>query len=475
MKVLYVAAEAVPFIKTGGLADVAGSLPISIKGQKHDIRVVLPLHSSIKNEYKDKMKKIHEYYVDLNWRRQYVGVMELEYKGLVFYFLDNEYYFNRDKPYGEFDDGERYAYFSKAVTLLPKEIGFKPDVVHTNDWHTALVNLFIHEFAKGDDYYSGIRKIFTIHNLKYQGVFPPSVLGEIMGVSNEYFNEASIKFYNDINYMKAGIVYSDAITTVSRSYAEEIKYDFFGEGLDGVLSQYGHKLTGIINGIDYQVFNPEIDNEIEYNYNSKNIEKKYKNKKQLQEMYKLPQNEDTPLIAIISRLVDMKGLDLIEHILDELLQEDIQLVVLGTGDRVYEDMFRHFQWKYPNKVLANIYFSESQAHKIYAASDIFLMPSMIEPCGLSQLIALRYGSIPVVREVGGLKDTVIQYDREKQEGNGFTFKDYNAHDFLFKIKDAINLYNNDKKAWENIILNAMSSDNSWDKSSKEYISLYKKN
>lgn len=474
MKILYVTAEAAPFIKTGGLADVAGSLPINIKKLGHDIRVVMPLHSGIKEEYKKKMKKIHKYYVDLNWRRQYVGVMELKLNGVIFYFLDNEYYFKRNHPYGEFDDGERYAYFSKATTILSKEIGFKPDVIHTNDWHTALVNLFLYEFEKGDAYYSGIKKIFTIHNLKYQGIFSPSVLGEIMGVSNEYYNENSIKYYDRINYMKAGIVYSDFISTVSKSYAEEIKYEFFGEGLEGILGHYSHKITGIINGIDYDVFNPMKDREIEYNYNRKDIENKYKNKKSIQEFYKLPQKKDAPIISIISRLVDMKGLDIVEHILDELLQEDIQIIILGTGDRKYEDMFKYFQEKYPKKLVANLYFSESEAHKIYAGSDIFLMPSMVEPCGLSQLIALRYGTVPVVREVGGLKDTVIPYNKYTDEGNGFTFRNYNAHELLFKIKEALNIYREDKETWKNLILRGMSADHSWESSSKEYIKLYNK-
>lgn len=473
MKILYVAAEAAPFIKTGGLADVAGSLPLSIKKLGHDIRVVMPLHGNIKQEYKDKMKKIGEYYVDLNWRSQYVGIMSLKLNNVLFYFLDNEYYFKRDQLYGEFDDGERYAFFSKAVTLLPKEIEFKPHVIHSNDWHSALVNLFIHEFEKGDKYYSDIKKVFTIHNLKYQGIFSPSILGQVMGVSDEYFNDNSIKYFDRINYMKAGIVYSDVITTVSKSYADEIKYSFFGEGLEGILSQYSYKLTGIINGIDYDVFNPKQDINIVYNYDATNIKDKYKNKKDLQKTYKLPQRKNIPIISMVSRLVDMKGLDLVAHILDELLQLDIQIIVLGTGDKKYEDLFRHFQNKYPDKLSANIYFSESEAQKIYAGSDIFLMPSMIEPCGLSQLISLRYGTVPIVREVGGLKDTVLPYNKYTNEGNGFTFKNYNAHELLFKIKEALDLYNKDKSTWQDMMLRGMKADNSWEHSSKEYIKLYK--
>lgn len=473
MKILYVASEAAPFIKTGGLADVAGSLPKAIKELGHDIRVVLPLHSTIKQEYKDKMKKVHEYYVDLNWRRQYVGVMELVHDGVTFYFLDNEYYFDRAKVYGEMDDGERYAYFSKAVTILPKEIKFKPKVIHTNDWHSALVNLFIYEFNKGDSYYDNIKKIFTIHNLKYQGVFPPSVLGEVMGVSNEYFNDSSIKFFDNINFMKAGIVYSDVITTVSQSYADEIKYGFFGEGLEGILAYHSQKLVGIVNGIDYEVWNPKIDTHIAYNYDEKSLKTKLRNKKAIQNKYDLPDNKEIPLIAMISRFSDMKGLDLVAHIMDELLQENIQFVVLGTGEAEFENMFKHFEWKYPDKVAANIYFSEDDAHLIYAGADIFLMPSMIEPCGLSQLISLKYGTIPVVREVGGLKDTIIPYNQYTHEGNGFSFRNYNAHELLYQIKEALNIYTTDEKAWESMMVRAMKADHSWKASSKEYLKIYK--
>ena len=473
MKILYVAAEVAPFIKTGGLADVAGSLPRTIKELGHDIRVVLPLHGAIGEKYKKKMKKKCEYYVDLNWRRQYVGVMELKLNGVTFYFLDNEYYFNRDKIYGEVDDGERYAYFSKAVTLLPKEIKFKPKIMHTNDWHSALVNLFIHEFSKGDKYYHNIKKVFTIHNLKYQGVFPPSVLGEVMGVSLDYFSESSIKYYDNINFMKAGLVYADTITTVSKSYAEEIKFGFFGEGLEGTLGYYSQKLVGIVNGIDYDVWNPKTDAKIKYKFDKNTLKAKLNNKKYLQKMYGLPQRKDVAMIAMVSRLSDMKGLDLISHIIDELLQEDIQFVLLGTGEEEFENMFKHYQWKYPEKMAARIYFSEEEAHQIYASADMFLMPSMIEPCGLSQLFALRYGTIPIVREVGGLKDTIKPYNQYTNEGNGFSFKNYNAHEMLFKIKEAIDLYQNNSIYWQAMMVRAMESDNSWKNSAKQYLELYK--
>lgn len=474
MKILYVAAEVVPFIKTGGLADVASSLPIALKKLGHDVRVVLPMHRKIIEEYKDQMEFERYFYIDLNWRHQYVGVYTLKLNDVTYYFLDNEYYFNRNYIYGEFDDGERYAFFSKAVALLPKEIDFKPDVIHTNDWHSAPVNLFLHEFSKGDSYYHPIKKIFSIHNLKYQGVYPPSVLGEIMGMPYEYFHDDSIKFYDSINFMKAGIIYSDIVNTVSKSYAEEIKYEYFGEGLDGILSAQAYKLYGIINGIDYDLYNPSTDKRILFNYDQDTLDLKLKNKLALQEKFNLPQDANIPVIGIVTRFSDMKGMDLIGPILENLLEAQVQLVVLGTGEKEFEDMFNYFASKHPDKVSSNIYFSEDDAHKIYAGSDMFLMPSKSEPCGLAQLISLRYGTIPIVREVGGLKDTVIPFNKYTLEGNGFSFKNYNAHELLDRLFDAIRVYYDDKKAWNQIVQQAMNSDYSWDKSVQEYLALYRK-
>ncbi len=473
MKILFVAAEVVPFVKTGGLADVASSLPIKLKELGHDIRVVMPMHRSIIENYKDKMEYVKAYYADLNWRRQHVGVFKLEMFGVTYYFLDNEYYFNRNYLYGEFDDGERYAFFAKASTLLLKEIDFKADVVHSNDWHSALVNLFLHEFSKGDSFYHSIRKVFTIHNLKYQGIFPPVVLGEVMGVSYEYFNDHSIKYYDNINYMKAGIVYADAVNTVSKSYAEEIKSPYFGEGLEGILQAHSNKLFGIINGIDNDIYNPKTDKRIYHNYDLKTIKDKNKNKLELQKQFNLVVDENIPVIGIVTRFSDMKGLELIAYILDTLLQRDIQIVVLGTGERQYEEMFKHFAWRYPKKLSANIYFSEEVAHKIYAGSDMFLMPSKSEPCGLSQLISLRYGTLPIVREVGGLKDTVIPYNKYTNEGNGFSFSNFNAHELMHTSFFALDVYNNNKEAWSKLVKTAMESDHSWDKSVKEYLDLYR--
>ncbi|HCX64297.1 MAG TPA: starch synthase, partial [Eubacteriaceae bacterium] len=401
----------------------------------------------------------------------YVGVYSIEHEGVTYYFLDNEFYFKRDGLYGYFDDGERFTWFSKAVCLLGKHIDFKPDIIHTNDWHSALVNLYVKDFAIGDDWFKDVKTVFTIHNLKYQGIFDPVMLGEVMGVSEDYFHEHGIEFYNNVNFMKAGIVYSDSLTTVSQSYSEEIKHPYFGEQLDGIIRLQENKLTGILNGIDYEEYHPKKDGNLVANYDLRSIKRKKENKVALQKMYNLPVDENKPMIAMVSRLVSMKGLDLVAHIFDELLQEDLQFVVLGTGDSSYEDMFHYFQHKYPDKVAARIYFSEKESRQIYAGSDLFLMPSLAEPCGISQMIALRYGTIPLVREVGGLKDTVHHYDPEKKEGNGFTFTNFNAHEMLFALKEALALYK-DREEWMQLIKQAMKSKNDWQESSKKYRALY---
>lgn len=470
MKILYVAAEATPFIKTGGLADVAGSLPRDLKKKGNDVRVVLPLYSAIDNKYREKMVKEYEFYIDLEWRRQYVGVLRLDHEGVTHYFIDNEYYFKRANIYGEFDDGERFTYFSKAVVSLVKKIGFGDSIVHSNDWHTGLVPLYIKDFARGDSFYKKIKTVFTIHNLKYQGIFDPYIL-DLAGLSKDYYNDEGLKYYDRINLMKAGIVYSDILTTVSKTYAEEIKYPYFGEDLEGIIKKHEDKLLGIVNGIDYDLFNPQRDKNLLVNYSYETIEDKSKNKEDLQKLYKLPV-KNVPLLAMVSRLVAMKGLDLIRHILDELLEEDLQLIILGTGDQEYEEMFKSFQDKYPDKLASRIYFNNEEAHKIYGGADIFLMPSMAEPCGISQLISLRYGTLPIVRETGGLKDTITAYNKYTGEGNGFSFRNFNAHELLFTIKAALDAYQ-DKDQWNRLIKQAMESKNDWEESSLEYIKIYR--
>ena len=348
MKVLFLASEAVPFVKTGGLADVAGSLPKELLKKGIDVRVVLPLYSLIDDKYRKKMKLVTEFYVDLDWKHQYAGVYSLVYDKVTYYFIDNMEYFDRTSAYG-YDDAERFIFFSKACTMLPKEIDFKPDIIHSNDWHTALVNVYVNDFRKGDDYYKDIRTLFTIHNLKYQGVFDSGYL-LMTGLDSYYFNEHDLKYFDSINFMKGGIVHSNAFNTVSENYAREIQYPFYGEGLDGVVREYKDKLSGIVNGIDYDIWNPKTDKFIEKNYDVNSIEEKAKNKKALQKLYKLPEKKDVPLIGICSRLTAMKGFDLVRYILDELLQEDLQIAVIGTGDYTYEEMFKYFEWKYPEKV-----------------------------------------------------------------------------------------------------------------------------
>lgn len=472
MKILYAASEAAPFLKTGGLADVSGSLPIALKEMGNDIRVVMPLYSSISEKHRKRMEKLVDFNVNLGWRNQLAEVYFLKHRGVIYYFIGNDYYFNRVKTYGEYDDGERFTFLSKSIALLPRILSFKPNIIHSNDWHTGLVSVYIKDFAKGDLFYEEIKTIYTIHNLKYQGIFSYSLLDEVTGLSTEYFHDDGMKFYDSINFMKAGIVYSDRFNTVSKSYAEEIKHPFYGEGLEEIIRKEEHKLTGIINGIDYDVYNPEKDKNLFKNYSIKTIKNKELNKIQLQKKYDLPINKDIPVISMVTRLVSMKGIDLVNHIMEELLQEDLQFILLGTGDQRYEDSFKYFQAKYPDKVASRIYFNEKEAHMIYGGSDIFLMPSIAEPCGISQLISLKYGTIPIVREVGGLKDTVIPWNEYTMKGNGFSFANFNAHELLSVTKNALELYK-DKDKWKKIITEAMESKHDWEESSKEYIKLYR--
>jgi len=473
INVVFVASEAAPFAKTGGLADVAGSLPKALCSKKVKVVVYMPLHVTIAQSYKDKMTFLGFTTVNMGWRTQYVGLFTLEHEGVHFYFIDNEFYFKRHALYGEGDDAERYIYFSKAVLAAVKMVGVKPDIIHTNDWHTASINALLDYYAKHDAFYEGIKTVFTIHNLRYQGVFDPFIMGDLLNLPSEYYHDDRLKFYESINILKGGIVFSDHITTVSKSYAHEITYPYFGENLDGVINAYKDKLTGIVNGIDYDVYSPVTDKNIPVNFDSESIERKKEIKTHLQMKFGLPVDPDIPMLAIVSRLADMKGMDLVEHILSELLSLDVQLVILGTGEKHYEDMFKHYQYMYPNKLAARLYFDQYESHAIYAGADMFLMPSLFEPCGLSQLIALRYGTIPIVRQIGGLKDTVIPYNKYSGEGNGFGFVNYNAHELLFTIKEALGYYR-EPSVWQALMTQAMAADHSWTRSSKEYLAVYAK-
>lgn len=471
MKVLFAASEAHPFIKTGGLGDVMGALPKSLINLDIDARVVIPKYKNIKDELKQKLQFIKWFTVSVGWRNQYCGVFQYDHDGVIYYFIDNEYYFNRDGLYGYFDDGERFAFFNRAVLELIKEIDWQPDLINCNDWQTGMIPVLLNLEYKKDLFYSKIRTIFSIHNLLFKGSFSPNILPELFGYDYMPLANGSVELDGAVSFLKGGLNYCDQITTVSNTYAEEIKTPQYGEGLDGLLRCRSCYLMGIVNGIDYEEFNPQEDKFIFKNFDLETIEDKVKNKLALQKELGLPQKENTPMIGLISRLTHQKGCDLIVNIIDRLLQRDIQLVILGTGDYWYEETFKNLQYRYPDKVSANIKFDNTLAHKIYAATDMFLMPSLFEPCGLGQLIALRYASIPIVRETGGLKDTITPYNKYNGKGNGFGFKNFNSNELMQIVEYALTIYN-DEKAWNNIIRQAMNSDNSWGKSAMQYKLLY---
>ena len=472
--ILFVASEVVPFIKTGGLADVVGSLPKCFDKEQYDVRVILPKYMCMPEEWKSKMNYLTHFYMDLAWRSQYVGVLEMKYEGVQFYFIDNEYYFSGPKPYGNiYQDIEKFAFFSKAALSALPVIGFRPDIIHCNDWQTGLIPVFLKDKFHEGEFFRNIKSIMTIHNLKFQGVWDMKTVKDITGLPDYYFTPDKLEAYGDANYLKGGIVYADWVTTVSRTYAEEIKTPFYGEGLDGLMRARSNNLTGIVNGIDYTEYDPNTDTLIAKNYNARNFRKeKIKNKRELQKELNLEQNDSKFMIGIVSRLTDQKGFDLIAYMMDELCQLDLQIVVLGTGEDRYENMFRHFAWKYQGKVSANIYYSNALSHKIYAACDAFLMPSLFEPCGLSQLMALRYGTVPIVRETGGLKDTVEPYNEYESTGTGFSFANYNAHEMLYTIKYAMDVYYNRRREWNKLIDRGMAADFTKEKSAKEYAKLY---
>lgn len=472
--VLFIASEAVPFIKTGGLADVVGSLPKYFNKDEYDVRVMIPKYICIPWEYRQKMIYKTHFYIDLAWRTQYVGVFELEYNGIIFYFIDNEFYFGGPKPYSWIhEDIEKFAFFSKAALSAIPVLGFKPDIIHCHDWQTGLIPVYLKErFAQGD-FYNGTKSIITIHNLKFQGIWDLKKVKDITGLPDYYFSPDKLEAYKDANYLKGGIVYADRITTVSSTYAEEIKTPFYGENLDGLMRARSNCLRGIVNGIDYDVYNPDTDSYIEANYNQVTFRKeKWKNKVALQKELGLTEDRGKFMIGIVSRLTDQKGFDLIAYVMDQICSDDVQLVVLGTGEEKYENMFRHYDWKYADRVSANIYYSEPMSHKIYAACDAFLMPSLFEPCGLSQLMSLRYGTVPIVRETGGLKDTVEPYNEYENTGTGFSFANYNAHEMLGIINYAKSVYYNHKREWNKIVDRAMLADFSWNNSARKYEELY---
>ena len=474
-KVAYIASECVPFIKTGGLADVVGTLPRIFDKKEYDVRVIIPNYMCLPAKFKEKMRYLTHFHMDIGWKQQYVGVMYLEYEGVPVYFIDNEYYFNGFNIYSDDMkwDIEKFCYFSKAALSILPSIGFQPDIVHCHDWQAGLVPVYLKTLFADNPFYSGMKSIMTIHNLQFQGRWDIKTVQEYSGLPDYLFTPDKLEIDKDASMLKGGLVYADKITTVSNTYAQEIQTPYYGEGLDGLLRARNQSLWGIVNGIDYNDFNPDTDIFLSSKYNATTFRKeKIKNKIALQKELGLEENHKTMMIGIVSRLTDQKGFDLVAYVMDELCQDAVQIVALGTGEEQYENMFRHFAWKYPGKVSANIYYSEAMSHKIYASCDAFLMPSLFEPCGLSQLMSLRYGTVPIVRETGGLKDTVEPYNEYEKTGTGFSFMNYNAHEMLATVRYAEQIYYDKKRDWNKIVERAMNKDFSWKNSAKQYEELY---
>lgn len=475
MQIVFASAECAPFVKTGGLGDVAGSLPAALVRAGAEVIVMVPKYATIKDEYKAQMEHFSDFYVSLGWRNEYCGLEKLEHDGVTYMFIDNERYFARDYPYGFFDDGERFAFFSKAITesLQHLPAGFECDILHCNDWQTALAPVFLREFYQGLPLYDRVKTVFSIHNVAFQGQFSDTVMEDILGVA--HIPAAASQLRCDacsINYMLGALHYADAITTVSPTYAGEIQTPEFGEGLDGVLRERSYALQGILNGIDVAGFDPATDKRIAANYTVEDRSGKAVCKAKLQEELGLEVRDDRPLMVMVTRLTRQKGMDLVMYALDRILAGGVQVAVLGTGDRDYEDGLRYFQDKYPGTMAARIEFDPALSQRMYAAADMFLMPSKFEPCGLSQIIAMRYGTLPIVRETGGLKDTVIPYNEFTGEGTGFSFSNFNGDEMGDAVFRAARLFWDNRDAWNQLVTQAMSQDFSWTRSADKYLDLY---
>lgn len=475
MQIVFASAECAPFVKTGGLGDVAGSLPAALVRAGAEVIVMVPKYATIKDEYKAQMEHFSDFYVSLGWRNEYCGLEKLEHDGVTYMFIDNERYFARDYPYGFFDDGERFAFFSKAITesLQHLPAGFECDILHCNDWQTALAPVFLREFYQGLPLYDRVKTVFSIHNVAFQGQFSDTVMEDILGVA--HIPAAASQLRCDacsINYMLGALRYADAITTVSPTYANEIQTPEFGEGLDGVLRERSYALQGILNGIDVAGFDPATDKRIAANYTVGDRSGKAVCKAKLQEELGLEVRDDRPLMVMVTRLTRQKGMDLVMYALDRILAGGVQVAVLGTGDRDYEDGLRYFQGKYPGTMAARIEFDPALSQRMYAAADMFLMPSKFEPCGLSQIIAMRYGTLPIVRETGGLKDTVIPYNEFTGEGTGFSFSNFNGDEMGDAVFRAARLFWDNRDAWNQLVTQAMSQDFSWTRSADKYLDLY---
>lgn len=472
MKILFTASEAAPFIKSGGLGDVAGALPKTLVAQGHDVRVVIPYYFDIPEAYRQTMSYVGNFFVTLAWRSLYAGVFCQTIDGVKYYFIDNEYYFKRKGIYGHYDDAERFAFFSRAVLDMLPVIDFFPDVIHCNDWHTALTPVYLDTIYREKHGYAEIKTVFTIHNIQFQGKYGKELAGDVIGLPEG--KDELITYGDCLNFMKGAIECANVVTTVSESYAKEILDPYYSYGLEGILRERAFKLCGVVNGIDVGAFNPATDSALFKNYNTVSSKSgKSANKEGLCSLVGLPYSEDKPLVAMITRLTSQKGIDILMNVIDEVLERDLQLVVLGTGDWQFETALVEAEKRHPANFRALITFSGDLANKLYAGSDLFLMPSRFEPCGLSQLIAMRYGSVPIVRETGGLKDTVVPFNSATGEGTGYTFYSYNAHDMLGAIDRAVGEYHGNKAGFRKLVRNAMKEDFSWNKSAKRYAEIYK--
>ncbi|MDO4813733.1 MAG: glycogen synthase GlgA [Gemella sp.] len=471
MKLYFIAAEAAPFVKVGGLGDVIGSLPKALKEEGAEARVVLPLYKSIDRE-KYGLRYVKYIFVDLGWRHVYCGIFETEVDGIKFYFIDNEYYFGRDATYGEYDDAERFAFFSKAALEILPHIDYKPDVINANDWHAALSVIYLDHFKScGSEFFANTKTLLSIHNIEFQGQFDPLILGSLFGLDNKYYD--ALIYKGTLNLLKGAIQLADRINTVSETYAHEILTPAYSYGLDSILNVERGKLYGIVNGIDVDKFNSKKDPLITKNFDLKSLKLKKENKLAFQKELGLEVNADIPMIGMVTRLTHQKGIDLVLHVADEILNTGAQLVILGTGASAYEDALRAIEHRRYDKARALIMFSNEVSSKVYSSCDMFLMPSKTEPCGLSQLISMRYATVPIVHEVGGLRDTVEAYNPETGHGRGFTFQSYNAHDMLGAIHRAVDTYYNHKDHWKKVMTNAIKYDVSWEKSAKKYLEIFK--
>lgn len=472
MKVLYAASEAVPFCKTGGLADVAGSLPPALAAQGIETAVILPLYRRVKERFADRLTFLCYDYVDLAWRHAYCGLFSLKKDGVTWYFLDNEQYFGRPELYGCADDGERFGFFSRAVVKMLDHLDFWPDVIHCNDWQTALIPIYLKDDGVREERYRSVRTVLTIHNIEYQGRYDPYCLGGLFGLDRGWVDDGTLLLDGDLNLLKGAILTADAVNAVSPTYAQELKNPYFAHRMEGILTQCGYKLSGVLNGIDMKLYDPAADPRIAANYTAENISGKAADKAELQKALGLRPEPETPIIAMVSRLVTHKGLDLIREVMGDIMELPVQFVLLGSGDAAYEDFFRHAAERWPERMAIRLGYDEALSMAIYAGADLFLMPSRSEPCGLSQMIAMRYGTVPIVRETGGLKDTVQPYEAWRDAGTGFTFANYSSADMLHVLREAAYLYKDYPDAFARLRRRAMERDFSWNRSAGDYLKIY---